>query len=615
MSVHALLLFLPLLVSAQGSSNGSAFGVTSDSTTASNQTFDYIIVGGGLAGLTVAGRLSEDSSKTVLVIEVGNDDRTNPNISDIYNVGAALGTSLAWRWPTVDGKGLMGGRTLGGSSSINGGKWTRGMKDQYDAFSQFLSDEDASMNWNFDSLFSYMKKAENFTTPDATLRALGADSVSDYHGFSGPVHAAFPQEMFTGPQQPAYIDAITNLTGISHCADALGGNSNCVTYLPMSINPQDDYHRSSSAMAYLTPVESDRANWLTLINHQVTKVLLSGTSPNVTATGVQFKKSDNTGETYTANARLEVILSAGVIGSPQLLQLSGIGDPSILEPLGIDVNVDLPTVGRNFRDRTGALLSHSTQSSYDRGGRGPDNVYAFVSLEQLFSESAGSNGSITADDVSSHLLESFSSWAQSQANNGLSADALTQIFGIQAGLIANSSVPVAEIYLNSGTSTIGINFWQLLPFSLGNITITDTSVFIKPKIAADFFNVDFDLTVQTALARLARKLLQYSSFDDITAGEVTPGTSVVPDDENGGTDEAWQSWIRQAFWSVNHGIGSAAMMRRDLGGVVDGKLRVYDTTNLRVVDGSILPLHVSAHPSSTLYGVAEKAADIIKSGV
>ena len=157
--------------------------------------------------------------------------------------------------------------------------------------------------------------------------------------------------------------------------------------------------------------------------------------------------------------------------------------------------------------------------------------------------------------------------------------------------------------------------WSLLPFSRGNVTITDASIFTKPTVNVNWLNVDFDLAVQIAGSRLARRVLNNAAFDSILSGEIVPGTGIVPDDGHGGSDESWREWIQDSFTSVSHPIGTAAMMQRELGGVVDGRLRVYDTTNLRVVDASVLPIQVSAHLQSAVYGIAEKAADIIKSGV
>ena len=161
--------------------------------------------------------------------------------------------------------------------------------------------------------------------------------------------------------------------------------------------------------------------------------------------------------------------------------------------------------------------------------------------------------------------------------------------------------------------------WHLLPFSRGSVKITDTSAFTYPQITVNYFSVDYDLAVQTAIARLSRRILNHSAFSNISAGEIMPGTDIVPDDEHSGSDEAWKSWllspVPDGIRPVWHEIGTASMMRRDLGGVVDGTLRVYDTTNLRVVDASVLPLQMSGHLIATIYGIAEKASDFIKSGI
>ena len=340
---------------------------------------------------------------------------------------------------------------------MNGGHWTRGQRGQYDAFARLLSEEDADMNWNFDSLFAYMKKvwwnlvvwdcikvefvfysqAESFNPPDDIARAKGADYVPDYHGFSGPIHATFAAEMYGGLQQSACVSAVRNVTGIDHCPDIGGGEANCVVFTAHSLNPSANYSRSSAAAGYLTPVEQERTNWLTLVNHRVTKLVLEGDAPNVKAAGIQFKRSDNTGDTFTANARKEVIMAAGTIGTPHLLQVSGIGDPAVLNPLGIDVKVSIPTVGRNLQEKAMNLISHAVQPSFGSASRGPANCLAFPSLREVFG--AGSNGSVTADDVVAHILASYPSWAQDQAHNALNAEALEAIFAIQADVIINNN--------------------------------------------------------------------------------------------------------------------------------------------------------------------------------
>ncbi|KAH8091359.1 alcohol oxidase [Cristinia sonorae] len=587
-----------------------ASGVTSSPDAANGQTFDYIVVGAGLTGTTVAARLAENSALKILLIEAGGDDRTNPQVYDIYAYSQAFGGPLDWAWPTDQGKTMHGGRTLGGSSSINGGHWTRGMSAQYDAWSSLLETSEASVGWNWNSLWTYMKKAETFSAPNDQQRSKGANSVGSYHGSSGPVQVTYPELMYGGPQQPAFISTIQNLTGINHIPDINGGTSNAVSITPFSINWHDSDHRSSSVQAYLTPVENNRKGWLTLTNHMATKILFStsATIPRV-ATGIEFGRSDGTGNRFTAFARKEVILAAGAIQTPALLQLSGIGDSALLNKLGINTLIDLKTVGRNLQEQTmNSLGAHG--NGFNKGGRGPSDCIAYPNIYQTF----GSQASAMVQKIQS----SIATWAQSQASSALSASALQQIFQVQANLIINNNAPVVELFYDSGfPDDLGIDMWQLLPFSRGNVSITSSNPFSKPKINVNYFSVDYDLSVQIAGARLSRKILSTPPLSSLSVGETKPGRSVVPDNGDGGSDADWKKWIlnpNAGFAAVAHPIGTAAMMKRSLGGVVDARLRVYDTANVRVVDASILPLQLSAHLSSSLYGVAEKAADLIKSG-
>lgn len=339
----------------------------------------------------------------------------------------------------------------------------------------------------------------------------------------------------------------------------------------------------------------------------VKTITWSNTSSPATASGIKFAPVSNHKAAYFAYARREVIVAAGAIQSPALLQLSGVGDSSILSPLGISSVVDLPTVGKNLQEQTMNSVG-AKGNGFNTGGKGPADAIAYPNIYQLF----GSQASAMVQEIQSSL----GSWASSQANSALSANALQQIYQIQAGLIINSSAPVVELFYDTGfPADIGIDMWQLLPFSRGSVQVTSNNSFGAPKVTVNYFSVPYDLSVQIAGARLSRRIIASPPLSSLSEGETVPGFSTVPNNTNWGSDAAWTDWITDpnaGFASVAHPIGTCAMMRKDLGGVVDSHLVVYGTSNVRVVDASILPLQISAHLSSTLYGVAEKAADIIK---
>ncbi|KAJ1305214.1 hypothetical protein OPQ81_000243 [Rhizoctonia solani] len=515
--------------------------VTTNASNISNQTYDYIIVGGGLTGITVASRLTEDPKIKVLVIEAGRDDRRDPRIYDMFAYTQAFGTDMDWDWPIVDqNKRIKGGKTLGGTSSINGAIYTRGHAAQYDAWSDLLTSDERNLNWNWDSIFKYMKKSEGFSAPNPDQISKGAQYTRSYHGKSGPLQVAFPNLMFGGPQQAAFIETIKN-------------------------------------------------------THN------DGASPAV-ATGVEFGTSNGT--RYTAYAKKEVILAAGAFMSPTLLQLSGIGDASKLSELGIKTVVDLPTVGRNLQEQT--MNSFGAEgNAFDYGGSGPSNANAFPGLNHVFGSQA--------ESVATQIYSNIPVWAQSLTENGGSTAALEKVFRVQADLITKKNVPVTEISFKTGyPADLGINMWTLLPFSRGNVHINSTDPFAKPRITINYFAVDFDLQCQIAGARMVRKILGGPPLNTLSVGETIPGNTTVPDDGSGGSDADWAQWIKSKYVSVAHPVGTCAMMSRELGGCVDGRLIVYGTKNVRVVDASAMPTQVSAHLSSTLYAFAEKAADLIK---
>ncbi|KAJ7674066.1 hypothetical protein DFH06DRAFT_1319178 [Mycena polygramma] len=579
-------------------------GVTYSSVGINGSTFDYIVVGGGL---------SEDPDITVLLIEAGEDDRSNPEVYDVYEY-------------SEQGKVIHGGKTLGGSSSINGGHWTRGLNAQYDAWSTLLEDDEASVGWNWAGMFNYMKKSEAFSAPNSQQAAKGAQSIASYHGTAGPnirdpkvdedpditvllIEAgeddrSNPEvyDVYEYSEQGKVIHGGKTLGGsssingghwtrglnaqydawstlleddeasISHFRDLNGGTSNCVSITPFSIDWHRDDYRSSSVEAYLTPATGSL--WGSISSRNCD----------------EYAYWTNQTTRYFANARREVIIAAGAIQSPVVLQLSGIGDSALLGPLGIKTQIDLKTVGKNLQEQTENALG-AGGNGFDTAGRGPSDAIAYPNIYQLFDTQASTKVA--------QIQGNLTAWATSQAGSALSAAALQQIYQVQANLIINNNAPVAELFYDTGfPDDLGIVIWQLLPFSRGSVKIRSTDPFTYPTIQVNYFGVGMDLDIQVAAARLSRRILTSPPLNSLSTGETVPGSA--------------QTWIMNGFASVAHSIGTASMMRRELGGVVDARLKVYDTSNVRVVDASVLPIHVSAHLASTLYGAAEKAADLIK---
>lgn len=581
----------------------------SEPETVVNKTFDYIIAGGGLTGLTVASRLSEDPNISVLVIEGGNNDYDDPRVYDVRTYGEAFGSNLDYNLKTtsIPWRGgyempIVAGKTIGGSGSINGASWTKGPKTQYDILPDLIGND----SWAFDEFNKYMLATEHFSPPHPAEVEKGAKFDPKYHSDKGPVEVSFAQGMFANIQKPALDSSIKVWKGLRHVEDIASGIVNGVTIIPNMLQPDISQNRSTPYTAWILDRAGNRTNLVILTGHRVTCVVWQeNTSANSTpiARGVEFQASPNT-PSYFVAVNKEVIIATGALQSPQLLELSGVGNPAVLSAAGVPLVHALPSVGKNFQEQTKNSLVYKPKDS-DFDGSGPPSAIAYPNVHQIL----GPNATTIHSDVKAALPAHI---AQLERDGFvISAKATQLIIEKQIENLFNASEAAAEVFftITPAEGTMGIDAWSLVPLSRGSVHIATKSSWDHPVINPNYFSGPLDLKLQTLIAMQSRQVYSTPPLSDLVEKEITPGFDVVP--EGAGYKE-WEKWVKDSFTSVWHPVATLSCMKEELGGVVDERLRVYGVKGVRVVDASVLPVQLSAHLSSSLYGIALKAAQMIK---
>lgn len=572
-------------------------------------TFDYVIVGGGPAGLVVANRLSADPKVTVAVIEAGDSAFNNPNVTilpkSLSEYGLGLGTSVDWGYTSEPQKYTSNrtlpyhaGKALGGTTTINGMTYLRADKKQIDVWEK-LGNE----GWNWESLWEYYISQEQFQVPDEEQQNNGATYERYTHGFEAELAVGFTPYL-TGQKASDILKQTSLALGYPVNPDANNGTLHGTSTWPMMVN-SSELIREDAARAFYYSIAENRPNLHMFLNTTATRIIWSGNSSSLNelvASGVEIVASDETsGE---IDATKEVIVSAGSIRSPALLEHSGIGNPAILEPLGIKIANAHPTVGSNLQEQPNLGIAYASTTNWS----GFPTFVTFLTASDLF----GVDLPTITEEVRANISAYASAIITDYAPNTTTLDLQLTLLKQQVDLVfdSNSTISLAEILWVPTGNAIIAQFWNLLPLSRGSIHIVSSDALLPPSINPQLFQLSIDTYVQAAIAQRVREFFATPPLSEQVTSELSPGFEQVPQNANW-RDEAWHTWIKGAYGTNLHPVSTCAMMSKDLGGVVDKTGKLYGTANVRVVDASIFPTQISGHLSASVYAIAGKIVDQI----
>ena len=538
------------------------------------ETFDYVIVGAGTAGCVLASRLTEDGKATVLLLEAGGSDRSLWIQLPIGYGRTYFDKKINWMYDTDPVVGLNGrssywprGKVIGGSGSINAMVYVRGQPRDFDDWQALGND-----GWGWADVLPYFRKAETYQ-----------HGPCETHGGDGPMHVTD----ISARAHPLCERFIETAQGLGF---ARNPDLNAPPYEGVGVYPINTHRgrRASSANAFLRPALR-QPNLTLRTGAHATRILFEGRR----AVGIRYRRG---GRETEVRANREVILAGGAINSPQLLQLSGIGDPALLAPLGIDMVESLPAVGENLQDHLAVSYFYKSR------------------LATLNDELRPMLGKLRAGlrylrDRGGPLSMSVNQGGGFVRSSGDEPHVNLQLY---FSPVSYTQTPLsARKLLNPDPfSAFLLSFNACRPTSRGHIRIASASAFEPPSIQPNYLSSEQDVAEALVGCRLLRTLSRTAPLADIITEEIVPGKAVGDD------NDALMDDFRSRADTVYHPTSSCAMGSDPRTSVVDARLRVHGIAGLRVIDASIFPTITSGNTNAPTVMVAEKgAAMVIEDGL